>query len=153
MKRIVIPIIVAVVGIMLYAFSLNDKQTDDLTQVKSTNYTKELSEAKNLLDTKCMICHAIKENQDAMMAPPFAHIKKKYDKTTSSKTDFVNAIISFTLNPSDDKAQMYGALKQFKLMPNLAYKKEDIEKIANYIYENDFPEPTWCGSPKGGRLR
>ena len=153
MKRIVIPIVLVIVILGFYAFSSNDKQQDESISIKSANYTKELSEAKNLLDTKCMICHAIKENQDAMMAPPFAHIKKKYDKTNSSKTDFVNTIVSFTLNPSDDKAQMYGALKQFKLMPNLAYQKDDIEKIANYIYENDFPEPAWCGTPKGRRSR
>lgn len=95
-----------------------------------------------------MICHAIKDTQKAMMAPPFAHIKKKYSKVYSSEEAFVKAITDFTLKPTKEKALMFGALKQFNVMPNLNYGEDEVKQIATYIYNSNFPEPEWCGKGK-----
>jgi len=147
------PIILVVSTMLLMSFYLNEKKVPQKSQEKISTYPAKLSDVKSLVDSKCMICHSIKEKQDAMMAPPFAHIKKKYAKVYSDKGDFIQAITSFTMNPTKDKAQMYGALKQFKLMPKLSYKQSDVEAIAAYIYETDFPEPAWCANPKGRNIR
>ena len=138
---------------LFMSFYISEKKAPQKSQEKVSTYSIKLSDVKTLVDSKCMICHSIKENQQAMMAPPFAHIKKKYAKVYASKDDFSQAIVSFTMNPSKEKAQMYGALKQFKLMPNLSYKQSEVEAIANYIYDTDFPEPAWCGNSKGKNAR
>jgi hypothetical protein len=38
---------------------------------------------------------------------------------------------------------MRGAVKQFNVMPKQIFKKEDLEKIALYIYENELEVPDW----------
>ena len=137
-------------AILIAAVSLSFcSESSAKSEDKPTNETsKEIalnnSEGKELLESKCMVCHKIQDSKAAMLAPPFAHIKKKYSKMSSSKEGFVKTFVDFTINPQEDKAVMYGALKQFKVMPNLGFDKVEIEKIANYIYDNEFPEPAWC---------
>ena len=147
-KNIIIPLSLSLIITALYLFiPLQDvAEEHDKARVK---YTESLTDAKTLIDTKCMVCHGIKDNHDAMLAPPFAHIKKKYSKVYPDINDFVAAFSSFTVQPSEEKAMMFGALKQFKVMPNMGYTKEEAEQIAAYVYENDFPEPSWIKSGAG----
>jgi cytochrome c2 len=130
----------------VFAFTPNFTKNSKEELAQETIYTESLKEGKTLLESKCNICHTVKENQDAMLAPPFAHIKKKYSKVYKTKSDFVTAITAFTVNPQTDNAIMFGALKQFKVMPKMGYTKEDVQKIANYIYDGEFAEPKWCGT-------
>jgi uncharacterized membrane protein len=149
-KKIMIPLGLSLIITALYLFiPLQDVAENHNTAIR--NYSEKLADAKTLIDTKCMVCHAVKDNHDAMLAPPFAHIKKKYSKVYPDKQDFITAFSSFTVKPSEEKAMMLGAVKQFSVMPNLGYTKEEAEKIAAYVYANDFPEPEWCKGGKGGR--
>ena len=146
MKKSLITISAFVIVAFGLSFCTNTNASDkDTSPEKSYSETITSStEGKELLDSKCMVCHKIQDSQKAMLAPPFAYIKKKYSKVNSSKEDFVQAFVNFAVNPKEDDAMMFGALKQFKVMPNMGYEKGDMEKIANYIYENEFPEPIWC---------
>lgn len=38
---------------------------------------------------------------------------------------------------------MIGAVNQFKAMPKQEFTKEDLTKIATYIYENKIETPIW----------
>ncbi len=147
-KRFIIPLSLSLIIIALYLI-IPLQDVADNPQFQGTKYSKTMTDAKTLIDTKCMVCHGIKDNYDAMLAPPFAHIKKKYSKVYPDKKDFVAAFSSFTVQPSEEKAMMFGALKQFKVMPNMGYTKEEAEQIATYVYENDFPEPSWIKSGAG----
>jgi len=130
----------------IFAFTPNFTNNSEKELAQETVYTESLAEGKTLLETKCNICHTVKDNQDAMLAPPFAHIKKKYAKVHKTKSEFVAAVTAFTVDPQSDNAIMYGALKQFKVMPKMGYTKEEVQKIANYMYDNEFAEPKWCGA-------
>ena len=141
-----------VMAVIIAAFGLSfctDTKAKKISKEKNIEvaYSETSSinnEGKDLLENKCMVCHKIQDNQDAMLAPPFAHIKSKYSKVKKSEQAFLDALISFTINPKKEDAMMFGALKQFDVMPNLNFEKDDVEKIADYIYTNDFPEPKWC---------
>ncbi len=39
---------------------------------------------------------------------------------------------------------MYGALKKYGVMAKMPYSKEDVTKIANYMYNAEFETPKWC---------
>jgi cytochrome c2 len=137
-------------AIVIAAFSLSFcSETTAKNENKSPDdtYSETIidnSIGKELLESKCMVCHKIQDDKDAMLAPPIAHIKRKYSKVNKSEQAFNNALISFTINPKKEDAMMFGTLKQFGVMPNLNFNKEEVAKIAQYIYANDFPEPQWC---------
>jgi len=72
-----------------------------------------------------------------------AAVKMRYSRRFDSKDEFVDAMVSWTMNPEKEKALMRGAVDKFKLMPKQAFKEEDMLKIASYIYENKLEEPSW----------
>jgi len=135
-------IIVAAFSFALYGNSFSKKETTTTTATKTTLASLP-TDGASLTETKCMICHKIQSSPEAMIAPPFAHIKKKYSKVYKTKAEFHSAIVNFTLNPTEENTLMYGALKRFKLMPKMGYEKTDLEAIADYIYATDFPQPNW----------
>ena len=146
MKRRFITVAAVIVSAFGLSFCAEANKTSEKenVEVEFTEAAPINNEGKDLLENKCMVCHKIQDKQDAMLAPPFAHIKSKYSKVKKSEQAFLDAFVSFTINPKQEDAMMFGALKQFTVMPNLNFEKEDIKKIANYIYNNDFPEPKWC---------
>ena len=136
-------VVIAVFGLSFCTNSNAENKNHDANS-EYTEAAPSISNAKKLLDSKCMVCHKIQDSQDAMLAPPFAHIKKKYSKVTKNKAAFIEAFASFAINPTEEEAMMFGALKQFKVMPKMENEKAEMELIANYIYDNEFPEPSWC---------
>ncbi|VAW24755.1 hypothetical protein MNBD_BACTEROID04-1511, partial [hydrothermal vent metagenome] len=60
--------------------------------------------------------------------------------------DFVKAVVAWASDPKEDKALMRGAVNQFKVMPKQLFKKEDLTKIAEYIYDNEIEQPAWFKS-------
>ncbi len=148
MKKVIISLSL-VFAFTVLIVSLNGKQS-----LAPNNYDRDAfstslpTDGESLINSKCMVCHAIKDSQKAMMAPPFAHIKKKYSKVYPTEEAFIKAITDFTIKPTKEKALMFGALKQFNVMPNLNYKEDEVKQIATYIYNSNFPEPEWCGKGK-----
>jgi len=103
---------------------------------------------KQLFETRCNICHGIKGKTEAMLAPPFYNIKSKYSKVFRTKASFENAIVNFVSEPKKENTMMYGAVKQFGVMPKLPYPKEELIKIAEYIYNTEFQKPVRCNNGK-----
>ena len=127
-------------------FSCNEKKKD-LTktdhQISDYQFNKE-SDAYNLLKTQCYICHSITSaSHDEIIAPPMAAIKMRYSRTYRTEESFVEAITTWATDPILENALMRGAVKQFNVMPKQVFKKEDLEKIALYIYENELEVPDW----------
>ena len=141
---------ISIVGISLIGLSFmytpKEIQKNEESTSK-TNYTASITSAtdgKQLLETKCNMCHGIKATHDAMLAPPFINIQKKYKKIYKTKDKFVDAIVSFNLDPKKEDAIMFGALKQFAVMPKMGNSKEDLTLIAEYIYSTELENPEWC---------
>jgi len=136
---------IAIIISVLFIFSCNstenkeqETQTSENKEVAETNIN---SEAYNLMKQKCMICHFEKpsfENKGKMTAPPLLRIKEHYLPSFPKKEDFINAILDFSKNPTEEKVMMPGSVKKFNLMPKLGYTDEDLKIIAEFIYETDF---------------
>ena len=143
---------ITVIALVSMAFGLSfcseagaENNNKDISSESNLSQTNSINiEGKELLESKCMVCHKIQDDKKAMLAPPFAHIKRKYSKVKKSEQAFNNAMVAFTINPKKEDAMMFGALKQFGVMPNLNFNKEEVTKIVQYIYANDFSEPEWC---------
>jgi cytochrome c551/c552 len=131
-------IAIAISGSMMLNKSNTKKET-----VKTVVYTKsiDLESSKALFEAKCNFCHAVKENPKDMIAPPFSHIKSKYKAVYKTKDEFINALVKFTQNPNQESALMRGALNKFAVMPKLSYSEKELNKIATFIYNNEFPRP------------
>ncbi len=96
-----------------------------------------------LLKNQCLICHGGAPSHDELIAPPMAAIKWRYSKQFKNKEDFVNGLVAWGLNPTEETALMKGAVKRFKVMPKPATSEGDLRIIAEFVYDNELQEPEW----------
>ena len=127
-------------------FSCNEKKKD-LTRIDSTkpvNQSNKESEGYELMKTQCYICHSVtSESHDQIIAPPMAAVKMRYSRSYITKESFVEAVSTWAIDPKLENALMRGAVKEFNVMPKQIFKKEELEKIASYMYENELEAPEW----------
>jgi len=147
---------------MLLFLSCTDKKEtlSEGVEAQSKVMTLESSEAYQLLKNQCYACHSpVSSSHDVIIAPPMAAVKLRYGRSYSSKDEFVEALVSWTMNPNKEKALMWGAVDKFQLMPKQAFVESDMRKIASYIYDNELEEPEWFAAhekemhAKGGGMR
>jgi len=118
------------------AVSTSEKK---IIAVKNSN-----DEGYVLMKNNCYACHNPNaESHDAIIAPPFKAVKMHYSRKYNTKEEFVDAVVNWVQNPTEDKALMKGAVNRFKVMPKLPLPTEDLEKIATYLYDNEVEKPTW----------
>lgn len=129
---------------LLFSCTENKKVLTNIDQkIPVQKYNKE-ADAYQLLKTQCYICHSVSSaSHDVIIAPPMAAIKMRYSRTYSTEESFVEAVSGWAIDPKVENALMRGAVTKFNVMPKQVYKKEDLEKIALYIYENELEEPEW----------
>ena len=97
-----------------------------------------------LLQQKCYACHSItSKSHDEIIAPPMAAVVRRYKMSYSSKDVFVNAFTNYVLDPTTDSALMFGAVKQFNVMPKQPFDKTEINQIAEYVFNNEVETPVW----------
>jgi len=109
-----------------------------------TQQTKEAEvKALTLMHNNCFACHTPDPGIDKRLAPPMYMVRGHYYSDTISKQDFVDRIVRYAQNPSEANSIMPGAIRNFGLMPKQAFKKEDLETIAAYIYEHDISTDAW----------
>ncbi len=102
------------------------------------------SEGYQLMKQKCFACHnPDTESHDAIIAPPMIAVKMHYNKRFETKEAFVDAFVKWSQDPKEENAIMKGAVKKFQVMPKQIFDKEDLTKIATYVYENDIDQPDW----------
>lgn len=142
MKRVITLLIISITF-----FSCNN-------QPKKVDYSKKSSKeivknketthpGKELLETKCFVCHNATTPHNERVAPPMIAIKAHYINKNTLLEDFTKEFVSFVLKPSKDAAKMRGAIRRFGLMPYQKFKEDDIKKIADYIYNYQIEEPSW----------
>ncbi len=127
-------------------FSCQQKKEDADYSNKKTNQVaiENAQSGKKLLETHCYVCHnpTIPDSL-GRIAPPMVAIKARYLMNYTTKEEFVNHIVQFVENPTEDNAIMYGAVNRFKVMPKQVFPEGVVEKIANYMYEYQIEEPVW----------
>ncbi len=127
---------------MVFISCNNSQSADYSKKASNVSYTKE-HPGKVLIKQLCYACHNITSSHDSRIAPPMIAVKRHYVSKHTTQKEFTEDFVSFVLNPSKDKAKMKGAIRKFNLMPKQIFKKEDLEKIADYIYNNKIEEPSW----------
>lgn len=115
----------------------------------NTKEASELSDSgitgEQLFNNRCMICHKLAPTHDELLAPPMRGIQMNYKRQFDTQQEFIDAIVNWASSPDSTKSIMPGALDQFGLMPYLSFKEEELQLIAKYIYDADFPRPVWAG--------
>jgi len=105
------------------------------------------SEGYNLLRNNCYACHSVTaKSHDAIIAPPMVAIKRRYKVSYKTKSEFVEAMTNWVLDPKEEHALMRGAVSKFKVMPKQPFNKEEIIKIADYMFDNELEKPAWFES-------
>ncbi len=141
--------VILLVSIMAVLTSCNETKkeksvTESIAKNKAVAGKTQENEGYTLMKNSCYACHNPKaKSHDDIIAPPFKAVKKNYAKKNDNKKDFVNAVVNWVQNPTEDKALMLGAVKRFKVMPKLPLPTEDLNKIAEYLYDNEVEKPDW----------
>jgi len=102
----------------------------------------EKDKALVLMQANCFSCH-IPEMGVERAAPPMFKVQQHYNDKKITKNEFVERIVAYVQNPTEDKGRMPGAVRNFGMMPKLNFKAEDIRLIAKYLYEVDMSTDAW----------
>ncbi|MGB3343919.1 MAG: DUF3365 domain-containing protein [Aequorivita sp.] len=122
------------------SYSGIDGNSDELAMATHQDHP-----GKELMANNCYVCHSPKATEESMIAPPMTAVKMHYLSEDTSKEDFVNEIVSFLKNPSEETSKMPGAIKKFGLMPYQFYPENTLEQIADYMFDDEIEEPEWFG--------
>lgn len=150
-----------ILSMLIFLSCADKKETpSEGAEAQSKDMAYEPTEAYELLKNHCYACHSpISSSHDVIIAPPMAAVKLRYGRSYTGKDEFVEALVSWAMNPDKEKALMWGAVNKFQLMPKQAFLESDMIKIASYIYDNELEEPKWFAAhekemhAKGGRMR
>jgi nitrate reductase cytochrome c-type subunit len=95
------------------------------------------------LINNCYSCHTPQMADGIHIAPSMLQVKEHYLDKYPEKQTFVKAMSAFVNAPSNEKAIMFESLNKFGVMPNMQFPKQEVEKIINYIYDNDIDTDDW----------
>ena len=90
----------------------------------------------------CFVCHNATEPTPDMAAPPIFAAKNHYSGYTA-REDFVAAVSSYVLNPTEETSRMPGALSRFGIMPAQEISEGEAVAVAEYLFATDFSLPDW----------
>ena len=125
-------------------FSKDESNISKNEVIKLSNLDKINNEKLLLLQQKCYACHSVTAtSHDNIIAPPMVAIKRRYLISYKNKEEFVTAMTKWALDPKLENALMRGAVKQFNVMPKQPFNKDEIVKIAEYMYDNELEKPAW----------
>ncbi len=130
--------ILAAIGIAIFMACNNTTSTTE--QIAENNEQKAVHEGEILLKKNCYVCHH-PTMETGRIAPPMQYVKEHYIKEGTTEAEFTEAFISFIKHPTREKAKMPGAIANFGLMPQQAFPEETLQKIADYIYNNQIDGP------------
>ena len=116
------------------------------------NISAEDRKALSLIQTNCFSCHTPELGIDKRLGPPMFRVREHYYSQDISRDEFINKIVRFAENPSWENSIMPGAIRNFGLMPKQTFKREDLEVIAGYIYDNDLSSDAWYAKWEKFRL-
>lgn len=128
--------------IAVFSIATSCKFENKTAAVLNTNNVSQ--EGLVLLQQKCYACHSIiSKSHDEIIAPPMVAVKRRYKMSYTSEEDFVNALTEWVLDPKKENALMRGAVQNFNIMPRQPFNKDEIIKIAEYMYHNTLENPEW----------
>lgn len=132
-------------AISLLIISCNNKEKQNNKTVSQELTNKETTHpGKTLMETHCYVCHNPKmPEKGRRIAPPMVAIKMHYINDDITKEEFINQIVTYASNPTQEKAKLFGAVRKFGVMPKQQFPEGVIEKIADYMFDHEIEEPEW----------
>jgi hypothetical protein len=85
-----------------------------------------------LFHGNCTTCHFVTKNKSA---PSMKSIQNIYKRAFPIKKDFVEYMSNWAQHPNIEGSLMRDAISKYGLMPELAFDKDTLEEISDYIYE------------------
>ncbi|MBW6483464.1 MAG: DUF3365 domain-containing protein [Vicingaceae bacterium] len=128
---------------VLLSCSEAEKQLAEDNLLVINNQSVNEDKALTLLKTNCFTCHNPDLDIENRVAPPWFKVRQHYYDEETTKEEFVAAIINFINNPTEENSIMPGAVRNFGLMPKMSFKAEDLQLIAEYLYDNDISSDEW----------
>ncbi|MEL0455723.1 DUF3365 domain-containing protein [Flavobacteriaceae bacterium SZ-1-7] len=129
---------------ILFISCNNKEKSESKTTAQDNSQLQTEHHGKKLMETYCNVCHNAQAPEgNGRIAPPMIAIKARYLDYYDNKEDFVDAVTTFTNNPSKENAKLFGAVRRFGVMPKQMFPEGTVEKIAEYLYDYQIEEPTW----------
>lgn len=97
------------------------------------------AEAGKAMIAACTVCH--EETLDPPKGPPLFALNKRYSRKYPDKAEFVEAMRKFVVKPQAGNSLLPHAVDALGLMPAMPLPDDMLNKIAAYIYEENFPYP------------
>jgi len=85
-----------------------------------------------LFNGNCTTCHFINRS---VSAPSMKEVQKVYKNAFVNKKDFIHYMSSWVKHPNKKGSLMHNAIDKYELMPELAFDKETLYEISEYIYD------------------
>ena len=132
---------------LMFLFSSCSKMQKgkEIAQSESTSI-QIVNKGEQLMKQQCYVCHNPATSMGNRVAPPMVAIRMHYLSDEMSRDEFVNTILAYVKNPTEEKSRMPGAVRKFGLMPQMVFKDEDVVQIANYLFEYEPAKPEWFDS-------
>ena len=97
------------------------------------------NEGALLFNGNCATCHHLKK---ASSAPTIYEIRSRYLQAFPQKQNFIEYLSSWVVKPSKETSLMHDKIAKYGLMPELAFDKESLKIIAEYLYEGKIEATT-----------
>jgi len=104
----------------------------------------DVAEGGQLYKTYCSSCHGANGGMDMSkrVAPPIIAVRMHYIGSYPDEMSFVAAVTDWVEQPDASNSLMRGAIRKFNIMPPVSVAREDVQKIATYIYQGNIDKPT-----------
>ncbi|NOQ89315.1 MAG: c-type cytochrome [Gammaproteobacteria bacterium] len=104
----------------------------------------DVEEGRQLYKTYCSACHGASGGMDMnkRVAPPIIAVRMHYIGSYPDEMSFVAAVADWVEQPDTSNSLMRGAIRKFNIMPPVSVAREDVQKIAAYIYQGNIDKPT-----------
>ncbi|SFZ91449.1 hypothetical protein SAMN05428642_10272 [Flaviramulus basaltis] len=129
--------------ILIFVGCKNSEKENYTTSINFLVEKTQTHPGEKLMKAHCYACHNATTSEENRVAPPMIAIKKRYIFKDTSKEEFINDMQQWIKNPTEENAKMYGAVKRFGIMSKMYYPENIIEKIADYMYDNEIEQPEW----------
>ena len=103
---------------------------------------EEAKSGAEVYKSSCAVCH-VSEGKPTI-APPIFAVKNHVIDAFPERDDFIEQVKNWVKAPDEKKALMRGAIRKFGLMPPMAnLSDEDLQAVAEYLYDTDMNLPDW----------
>lgn len=139
MKKIFI-LLTCLASVTVISISCNNQQTNNEKVITDTETN---TTALILLQNSCFSCHNPDKAVTTKIAPSLSDVRQQYMTDDISKKEFINNIKYFINHPTVENALMPEAISSYGIMPKLSYKDDDLQLIAEYMYNHDMSTDEW----------